>query len=129
MRKFSSYRRFQHDLYWGYRLYLMRLLHTVSGFRGAAKGKGFSAYLAAEGIPRRLAYRRIEFYMRVVGMMACTYGDNYELEKEVRKIHRGPLGIDEIAFVMGMRLGAIRRSKEETIRDKDSVTNAENANA
>jgi hypothetical protein len=78
-----NYRRLEHDLYWGERLLLLSLQHGAEGFRGKAKGKGFSAYLEAQKIPRRLAYRLINKYLRVIAICDKSNAANRALHREV----------------------------------------------
>jgi len=61
----TNYRQIEHDLYWGHRLYILRYLHRVHGFRGNAKGESFRGYLKAEHIPPRKAYRLIKRFLRI----------------------------------------------------------------
>jgi hypothetical protein len=76
-------RRLEHDLYLGHRLLLMSFHHRAYGFRGKAKGGGFRAYLKAEGIPVRKAYRLIERYRRMEAIWDRVQGANAPLEAEL----------------------------------------------
>jgi hypothetical protein len=78
-----NYRRLEHDLYWGYRLFLLRDLHAAKGFRGLAKGKGFRAYLEAEKIPPRMAYRLIKRYVRFRSIRDRVLVANEEIAAKV----------------------------------------------
>ena len=75
-------RRLEQDLHWGYRLLLMSIHHHAYGFRGKAKGGGFRAYLKAEGIPVRKAYRLIERYRRMQGIFYRIEHANADLLRE-----------------------------------------------
>jgi hypothetical protein len=76
-------RRLQHDLYWGCRLNLLRCKHCAGGFRGKKKGQGFRAYLMAEKIPVRLAYRLIRRYRLVEQTMRWAEAKNIDLQNEI----------------------------------------------
>jgi hypothetical protein len=73
----------QHDLYWGCRLNWLRIQKCAYGFRGEAKGKGFRAYLKAENIPVRLAYRLIRRYRIVEATMRWAEKENLDLQREI----------------------------------------------
>lgn len=101
-------KRLERDLYWGNRLFLLRALHGAEGFRGMAKDKGFSAYLKAENIPRRRAYRLIRRYLEVQRLCYRARAANEELEKEVSP----PITVSELIAEL------------KAMRDEASVTNA-----
>jgi len=76
------YRRLRHDLYWGYRLFLMQEKHRASGVQGKNKGKGFRAYLGENKIPARLAYRLIERYGRFAAIWNEIHFANADCESD-----------------------------------------------
>jgi hypothetical protein len=78
-----SYARFERELFFGYRLFLLKIQHQAYGFRGRAKGQGFSAYLKAENIPRRQAHRLIKRYLRMQAIWDRVNVSNAELLREV----------------------------------------------
>jgi len=99
----ASYRRFTHDLYWGHRFYLLQHSLRVYGFRGNAKGKGFRAYLEAEKIPPRKAYRLIQRYLRMESIWDSVRVANADLEAKLF-----PLPSPEMAAQLSAELKAMR---------------------
>ena len=79
----GHFRRFEHDLLWGHRLFLLQQLHRAHGFRSRCKGSGFQAYLGVQGIPRRQAYRLIKRYLRFELIWDTIHVANAALEAEV----------------------------------------------
>jgi hypothetical protein len=108
----KTYRRFEHDLYWGHRLHLMRFLHRAHGFRGDAKGSGFRAYLQAEKIPSRKAYRLIKRYLRMEAIRDNVRVANAALEAAVF-----PLPSPELVADLRAELKAMRDSDRDTNAD------------
>ena len=105
-------------MYWGERLLLLSIQHGSQGFRGAAKGKGFQAYLKSEGIPKRKAYRLIRRYKIFRAMYSGAGQSNAELLEEVL----GPPPSPE-------QLTKLENACNElvtTMSDADRVTNAGN---
>ena len=119
-----SYRQFQHDLYWGRRLYLMRNKCAVEGFPGKAKGQGFKAYLAEQKIPARRAYRLIDRYRH----LTAIYVNVLVLNEDCLPTHEGLPSQAVWAIDLMECADAITRGKA-AIKDKDSVTNDAAQNA
>ena len=105
-----SLRRLYDELYWGQRLMLLKIHHMADGFRGKAKGQGFEAYLKAEGIPRRRAYRLIRRYHEICVICRQADAENAGLFAEV--IPPLPAGFPEKL-----------QTALDAMRDNDSVTN------
>jgi hypothetical protein len=61
----------------------MSFHHRAYGFRGKAKGGGFRAYLKAERIPERKAYRLIERYRRMEAIWDRVQSGNAPLDAEL----------------------------------------------
>jgi hypothetical protein len=97
-------------LYWGERLYLLQLQHRAEGVRGNAKGK--TAYLEAEKIPRRLAYRPIGRYQQITRLVYAAHAKNEALQMGVAQ----PLTLEQMEKICA----AI-----EAMCDGDPVTNGE----
>jgi hypothetical protein len=97
--------RLEHDLYWGCRLNLLRRQKSCNGFRGNAKGGGFRAYLRAENIPVRMAYRLIRRYRLLEQTMRWAQKENLDLQNEgfrledLEKIIAGFQGMSDNASV------------------------------
>jgi hypothetical protein len=109
---FPSYRRLAQDLYWGQRLLLESIRHHAHGFRGNAKDGGFRAYLKAENIPPRKAYRLIERYRRMRTIWDRVADANAALEKEIIPVPSGET-IEKLEAALQAMWDADRDTNEE----------------
>lgn len=65
----QSYAKLADDVELGYQLMMIKAALSPEGFRGHAKGQGFSSWCKENGISRRRAYRLIELAKLVFGIV------------------------------------------------------------
>lgn len=121
-----THRRLEHDLYWGYRLFLLRGKYAAKGFRGKAKDQGFKAYLAEQKISARHAYRLIERYLRFARMYVAIHVRNEDCEPDSTPF---PESCPEWLNGHMTMTQVMSRKRRDAMRDKDSVPNDEAARA